>query len=407
MVKTITILDLGSFEARAILATFKGTEPPQVLGVGKIPSKGIKKGVVVDINEASQMVRHVLQIVENISGLSRGELLVAVNGTNLKSVNTKGIVAVSRADRQIMQSDVERAVRAAQVTLAAPNREIISIMPRGFSIDNEEGIRNPIGMNGIRLEVDTVIISASSPFLRNLSKAVSLSGAKPSEFIPGPLACGEALISKKQKELGTAVVDIGSDTTSIILYEDGEVLSLEVLPVGSNLITSDIAIGLRIDIDSAETIKVKYGTALPEKVRKTEVIELRSLGLEDDSRVRRVEVAEIIAARARELLAMVGRNFEKVGRRNFLPAGVVLAGGGSKLEGMVDIAKDELKLPVRLGFPEHFQGLVDEVLDPSFVKGAGLVMWRVHQETLKPSHEESSIQKIGSVFQDFFRRILP
>lgn len=407
MSQTITALDLGSFETRAVLVKFSASETPQVLGVGRRPSRGMKKGVVVDINEASQTVAAVLEMVQNSSGLKVGHSIVAVNGTHLSCVNAKGVVAVSRADKEIVQSDVDRAIKSAQATLAAPNREIISVLSRGFSIDNEEGIRNPLGMNGIRLQADTVIVSASSPFLRNLAKAVSLSGWSGSEFVPGPLAAGETLLSKKQKDLGVAVLDIGSDTMSLVIYEDGEVLHVDVISAGSSLITSDIAIGLRIDIDTAESIKVKYGTALIDQVRKTEMIELRSLGLEEDARVRRFEVTGIIEARMREMLGLVARSIEKVGKKNFLPAGVVLAGAGAKLEGLNELAKKELKLPVRLGFPENFGGLVDEVIDPGFAKVAGLAMWKVNQEQQLGTEQNHSYGKIQTFFQDLMGRLLP
>ncbi len=407
MAKTITALDLGSFETRAILIKPLSGELPQVIGVGKRPSRGIKKGLVVDINEASQTIREVLEMVATTSGDKVGELLVAVNGTNVSGMSAKGVVAVSRADREITSSDVDRAIKSAQATLASPNREIISILPRGFCIDNEEGIRNPIGMNGIRLEADTIIISASSPFLRNLSKAVTLAGQRISELVPGPLACGEGLVTKKQKDLGVAVLDIGSDTTSVVVYEDGEIFHLDILPVGSNLITSDIAIGLRIDIDSAETIKIKYGTAIAQEIRKSEIVELEALGLEEDLRIRRYEVAQIIEARTKEIVGLIGKSLEKVGRRNFLPAGVILAGGGSKLEGIVDLVKEELKLPVRLGFPEQFGGLVDEVLDPAFSKAAGLAKWKLNREEMTGEGEELYGNKVTEVLKDFFRRILP
>lgn len=407
MAQIITALDLGSFETRALLIKANPKEPPQVLGVGRHPSKGMKKGVVVDINEAAQTVAAVLEMVQNSSGLKIDHIIAAVNGTHLTCANTKGVVAVSRADKEIVQSDIERAIKSAQATLAAPNREIIAVLSRGFSIDNEEGIRNPIGMSGIRLEADTVVISASSPFLRNLSKAISLSGWNASEFVPGPLAAGETLVTKKQKDLGVALLDIGSDTVSVVVYEDGEVLHLDVLPVGSNLITSDIAIGLRIDIDTAETIKVKYGTVFTDQVRKTEMIELRSLGLEENARVRRYEVAEIIEARMREILGFVSRSLDKVGKKNFLPAGIVLVGGGAKLESITELVKKELKLPVRIGFPEQFGGLINEVIDPSFAKAAGLAMWRINQEEHGAEDENSYGQKMQSFLQDMLHRMLP
>lgn len=406
MANIITGLDVGSYEVRAVVSKLLPGEDPQIIGVAKGPSRGIKKGVIIDIHEASQAITQVLKEADSISGIHVNSVVTAINGVNLQSVATKGIIAVSRADREISQNDIERALKAAQNASLAPNREILEIVSRDFVIDNEEGIKNPIGMSGIRLEVNTVIVTAYAAFLRNLLKAIELGGCKVAQYVPGPIASAQAVISHRQRDLGVVVCDIGSDTTGVAIYEEGELLHLEVLPLGAGLITSDIAIGLRIDIDTAETIKVKYGTMLANQVRKTEMIELDNLGFGEDLRIRRQEVAEIIEARMRELLILISKMLEKTGKKNFLPAGVVLVGGGSKLEGLIPLAKEILHLPVRIGYPEQFHGLVDQVTDPFFARACGLILCRVDEE-MSILEQDNYTKKIGSSIQNFFRHLLP
>jgi len=403
---TITALDVGSHEMRAVVSKLLPEEEIQIIGVAKVPSRGVKKGVIIDIHEASQAITQVLKEAESISGTHLPHVVTGINGVNLQSIATKGIIAVSRADREISENDIERALKAAQNASLAPNREILEIISRDFVIDNEEGIKNPVGMSGIRLEVNTVIITAYAAFLRNLLKAVELGGWKVARHVPGPLASAQAVISHRQRDLGVVVCDIGSDTTGVAIYEEGELLHLEVLPVGAGLITSDIAIGLRIDIDTAETIKVKYGTMLANQVRKSEMIELDSLGFGEDLRIRRQEVAEIIEARMREMLSLISKILEKTGKKNFLPAGVVLVGGGAKLEGLVPLAKDILHLPVRIGYPEQFRGLVDQVTDPLFAKACGLILCYA-RDIKSTSRKEHYASKAGVSFQTLLRRLLP
>ncbi len=406
MGKMITALDVGSHEIRAVMIKILDKETPQVIGVARTLSRGIKKGVVIDIHEASEVIVKILKELEMISGIKPTPVITTINGVNLQSLLSKGIIAVSRADREISDSDVARSLKAAQSASLGPNREILDVIARDFTIDNEEGIKNPVGMNGVRLEANAVIMSASAASMRNLSRAIELSGSHVEQFIAGPLASAQGVISPRQKDLGVLVCDIGSDTTGIIIYEEGEVSYFEILPVGASLITSDIAIGLRIDIDTAETIKVKYGRTLSGEIRKTEMIELHSLGFGEDLRVRRQEVAEIIHARTVEILALVSKTLEKTGAKNFLPAGVVLVGGGAKLEGLISLAKDQLRLPVRIGYPENFQGLVEQIADPTFARVAGLVAWeQKHNPSL--SNRDSYMSKFGNSFQTFLNRILP
>ncbi len=406
MGKIITALDAGSHEIRAVIIKILDKEIPQVIGVARTLSRGIKKGVVIDIHEAAESIKKIIKELEATAGIKPTPIITTLNGINLQSLLSKGIIAVSRADREISDSDVGRSLKAAQSASLGPNREILDVIARDFTIDNEEGIKNPVGMNGVRLEANAVIMSASSASMRNLSKAIELSGSNVEQFIAGPLASAQGVISSRQKDLGVLVCDIGSDTTGIIIYEEGEVSYFEILPIGSSLITSDIAIGLRIDIDTAETIKVKYGRTLSGEIRKTEMIELHSLGFGEDLRVRRQEVAEIIHARTAEILSLVSKTLEKTGKKNFLPAGVVLVGGGAKLEGLISLAKDQLRLPVRVGYPENFQGLVEQITDPTFARVAGLVAWEQKHHSLL-ADKDSYISKFGNSFQTLLNRILP
>lgn len=411
----ITGLDIGSSSIRVVAASFRGLKPEdknllsgvQILGTGYSASGGVRRGIVVDIADVAGAIQQAVKEATNVAGVSLKRVVVGVNGAHLEGSPSRGVVAVSRADREITEGDVNRAVRAAEAISTAQNREILQVIARSFNIDSEKGIKNPVGMNGVRLEVDSLVITGSSPFLKNLDKALEQSGLEKGLSVPSPIASAEAVLDKKQKELGVLVLDIGAETTSLAVYEEGEIVHLKVLPIGSALITSDIAIGLRIDLDTAELIKIKYGSALSAEIRKTEVINLADLGLDEQARVRRQEVSEIIEARLGELFAMVNKELEKIGRRGFLPAGVILVGGGVKLPGLLELAKKELELPGRIGYPQGVGGLVDRVTDPAYVKAMGLVLAGLQESAKQPSFAAEKTDSFLRPIKNFFRNLLP
>lgn len=398
-------LDIGSTKSRAVVASIKPGEDLQILGPGEVESCGMRRGVVVDIGDVASIIRDTAAEARAVSGISFKKVLVGVNGAHVASQNSRGVVAVSRADREITEADVDRVVRAAEAVTTAQNREILQVIARSFNIDQEEGIKNPVGMNGVRLEVNALILTAATAFLKNLTKAVEKGGLEVEELVPGPLASAEAVIDKKQKELGVLILDFGGQTTSMAVYEEGEIAFIKVLPVGSAHITSDLAIGLRTDIDTAEKVKIQYGSCLPAEIRKTEIIDLGELGLEERIKVRRQEVAEIIEARIKEIFDLVNSELSKIDRKGLLPAGVILVGGGAKIPGLVELAKDVLMLPAQIGYPSGLKGLVDKVSDPSFAKVVGLLIWATMQEEVLAGGGKGQewLEKIGR----FFRNLLP
>lgn len=414
----ITGLDIGSSAVRVVVASYRGVKHEgkdsnqglQVIGTGFASSSGVRRGVVVDIADVASAIREAIREASNVAGVNLKRVVVGVNGAHLEGSPSQGVVAVARADREITQSDVARAIRAAEAVSTAQNREILQVVARSFNIDSEKGIKNPVGMNGVRLEVESLVVTASTPYLKNLEKAVSLSGLEIAHFVPSPIAAAEAVLDKKQKELGVLVLDIGAETTSLAVYEEGEVAYLKVIPIGSALITSDIAIGLRTDLDTAEQVKIRYGSALPDEVRKTEVINLAELGLDEPVRVRRREVAEIIEVRLREIFDLVNKELDKIGRRGFLPAGVVLVGGGVKLPGLFELAKDSLGLPARIGYPLDLKGLVDQVADPAYVKSTGLSIVGLHYILEQKGHRPESGRPASTLvasLKRFLRNFLP
>lgn len=406
MSRIYTGLDVGSHNVRAVVAQLQADDKPQVLGTGLSPAQGMRRGVVVDLNDVALAIQEAIKAAQAVSGLSIRAVSAGVNGVHIQVQESRGVVAVSRADKEIGQSDMDRAIKAAETITIPQNKEIIEVIARTFNIDNEGGIKDPIGMNGIRLEVNALLITASSPFIKNLTKAIEKAKLDVRELVAGPMASAEAVLSKRQKELGVVVIDIGAETSSMAVYEEGEVAHVRIFPVGSAHITNDIAIGLRTDLDTAEKVKVRFGSCLPEAIRKTEIIDLSEVGVGEQIHVRRQEVAEIIVCRMREVIDLVNRELEKINRKGFLPAGAILVGGGAKIPGLVELAKNELMLPVKIGYPGDLQGLVDQVADPAFAKAVGLIRLI---ESGKEGYEArgSASSGVKKKVISFFRNLLP
>lgn len=374
--KIIVGLDIGTHSIKAVVAKRRvGNERVQILGVGVAPATGIKRGVVVDIDEAATSIKNAISEAEKVSGVEVESVIVNIDGSNVVSKMSKGVVAVSRADQEISQDDIERVVRAAEAVSLPPNKEILHVIPKEFVVDGEGGIKDPQGMHGVRLELNALIIECSAPVVMNVKKCVKASGYDIDNVILSPLAAAHSTLTKRQKELGVLAVDIGSATTGLAVYEDGDVIHTQILPVGSGHITNDIAIGLRIDVDMAENIKLEYGYCVPEDVSKKDIIDLAKVGHNESLRANKKEIAEIIEARLEEIFDLVNKELKKINKQSLLPAGVVLLGGGAKLPGIVDLAKKMLKLPAHVGYPQEVDGLSDYIEDPAYATAVGLVKW--------------------------------
>jgi cell division protein FtsA len=369
-------IDIGSSNVRTVIVqSFETEELPRVIGVGVAPSAGLRKGMIVDLEEAVRAVNESVENAERSSGVAVNSAVISMGGNHINSQSSKGVIAVGRADGEVTEDDIARVINAAQAISVPPNKEIIHIIPKNYSLDDQKGIKDPLGMNGVRLEVDATIIEGSTPVIKNLTKCIEQAGIRIDDFVLAPLAAAKACLSKRQKELGVILVDIGGGTTSVVVYEENDLLHTAILPIGGSHITNDIAIGLRTSIDVAERVKIEYGNAFPSEIGKKEDINLSEIDSQEEGIVSRYHVAEIIEARLEEIFSMVNKELKTIGRDKLLPAGIVLTGGTAKLPGAVDLAKNILGLPAQTGFPIPLGGLVDKVDEPSFVTAVGLVLW--------------------------------
>lgn len=393
--KIIVGLDVGTCNIRVAVAQIREKALPQILGVGQAASAGIRKGVVVDIEETVKNIKEAIQMAERISGVKIEDVFVSIGGSHISCRSSRGVIAVSRADGEISQEDKERVISAAKAVSLQPNREILHVLPRRFVVDGQGTIKEPVGMQGVRLEVDALIVEGSTPFIKNLIKCVREADLDENGLLLSPLADSRAVLSKKQKELGVLLLDFGGGTSGLAVFEEGDIIHCQILPVGSMHITNDIAIGLRVSIETAEKIKLEYGSVLPDTIGKKEMIDLTKLG-ESEGQVSRCQVVEIIEARVSEILDLVNKELKKIDRAGLLPAGVVLVGGGAKLTGLVELTKEKLKLPVQVGMPDGLEGVAEQINDSSLATVCGLILSALSDE-IKPESEHpfAGLSQVG------------
>ncbi len=369
-------IDIGTHAVRVVQVKLdpEGGEPA-VIGAVSVPSAGLRRGVIVDLDEAVSSISTVLEKVERMTAVPVDSCLVAVGGSHIASLTSKGVIAVSKADGEVSEADVVRVIDAAQAVSIPPNREVIHVIPKAFVLDGQEGIKDPLGMTGVRLEVDTTIVHGSSPLIKNLHRVASQAGLSVEELVVSPLASAQAVLSRKQKELGVVVVDIGAGTTSVAVYEENTLLHTAILPIGGLHITNDLAIGLRTSIETAERVKVLYGHANKEAVDVHQQIDLGKIDESETEQISRLDIVDIVEARLAEIFEYVSKELKAVNRDGKLPAGVVLVGGTSNLPGIAEYAKVALRLPASLGSLQGLKTIIDKVEDPSFAAVCGLIMW--------------------------------
>lgn len=386
-------LDVGTSQIRVVVGK-KESElgTPSIIGVGEAPSQGIRRGVIVDIDEAVSAISEALEKAERMTGLTIDHAVVSVGGAQITAQESHGVVAVARADGEITESDVVRVVDASQAISIPPNREILHVIPKTFTVDGQTGIKDPVGMSGIRLEVDCQIIQGSVPFIKNLTKCILQTGLEIDDLVLAPLAAAQAVLTKKQKELGVAVIDLGGGTTGLVVFEESDLVTSNILPVGSIHVTNDLAIGLRTSVDTAERVKLAHGQAQSREVKKDLEIDLSKIDKQEEGRVSSKHVAEIIEARLEEIFDLVNKELKYIGKDGQLPAGAILTGGGAKMPGVVDLAKKQLRLPVTIGLPGSVATVLDRVDDPSFATGVGLVLW-AHEYLLGSSRTVNKFAK--------------
>lgn len=403
-------IDVGSTKIATTIGQLQ-ENGVDIIGVGFAPSNGLRKGMVVDIEETVSSISASLEEAERMSGLPINEAVVSIGGVHIQSTSSKGVIAISRQDGEISDNDILRVLDAARAVSVPPNREILHAIPRSYSIDGQIGIKDPVGMSGIRLEVDTQVISGASTSIKNLTKCLSQAGVNVTDLVFTPLASAKSLVSKRQREIGVAVIDIGGGTTNFAIFEEGDVLHAGVLPIGATHITNDIAIGLRTTIDTAEIIKIKHGTATPGKIDPDEEIDLKKIDKNEDGKANLKYISEIIEARLNEILIMIRDELRRVGRDGMLPAGVVLTGGGAKQEGIVELTKSTLRLPAQVGEISHdVSGMVDNLSDPMYSASIGLMLWGLEAGNSLSASKRGNSLKIGpalSKAKGIFKHILP
>jgi len=385
--RTVVALDVGTTKICALIAEV-GPSPDnlmRIVGVGHVPSRGIRKGVVVNVAEVAAVIAEAVQRAERTSGYEIASAYVGLSGSHINAVNSKGVIAISRGERGIRPVDVERALEAARAIDIPHNREIVHIIPRGFSVDGDAGVRDPLGMQAYRLEVEAHIVTGATSSVRNLIKCVQTTNVQIDAMVLEPLASGGAVLTDIEREMGVVLVDIGGGTTGIAIFIEGSIWHTVVLPTGGEQITNDIAIGLRTPYNTAEEIKIKYGHAQAEMVMPEEVVKIDVFGEDAQQQVPRQFLAEIIEARAGEIFEMVLKEIKRSGYDGLLPAGVVLCGGTAQLPGLKDLAREVMGLPTRIGEPENLRGLVDTLHSPAFATSVGLLQWGISHDLPQPA----------------------
>jgi cell division protein FtsA len=389
---TLTALDIGTYSIKGLCAKKDLiTGDIEILAKSQRPCFGVRNGEVVKPTQVSKTVSEIKQGLSQKAGIKIKEVLVNISGPHLFSVSSQGVVSVSRADQKISKEDIQRVLRQAQAVNLPSNKEVLDVFPKEFIIDGEGGIKEPLGLEGMRLEAKVLLCCLFSPILENLEKAVSEAGLQILEVIPSPLASSRACLTPQQKELGVLLVDIGAGTCSISVFEKGDLVDFAIFPVGSANITNDIAICLRTEISTAERIKKEFGTLKSgSKTRKKEKIKIPEKSLAFSRKFLR----NIIEARVSEIFSQVQKTLKKISGGELLPAGVVITGGGALLPGIVEFAKQKLKLPSRIGHPQ-----IKDLEDPCFSTSFGLLL------TGFDLQEEEKERRIGDTLSEKLKRI--
>lgn len=373
--KRLVGLDLGTSKVAVVIAEADDYGQLIVTGVAESPAEGLRKGVVVNIDKTVQAIQQAMIAAERMAGVRAESVVVSLAGPHINSQNSRGVIAVSRPDREIGGDDVHRVVEAARAVSIPNDRQVIHVLPRAFTVDGQEGVKDAVGMTGHRLEVETHIVTGAQTSVQNVIKCVHQAGLDVDDVVSQGLAAGEAVLNLNEVDLGVCLVDIGAGTTDVVVYNEGSALHMAVLPVGGNHVTNDIAIGLRTTLAEAEALKLSYGHTLPDIIPHEERVDVRQVGGDRIAAMPRRYLAEIIGPRMREIFQIARDEVRRSGYDGLLPAGVVVTGGGARLMGTTDAAQEVFDSSVRLGLPHGIGGLADRVCGPSYAVSVGLSKW--------------------------------
>ncbi len=408
----ISSIDIGTSKITTLLATINEDGEAHVIGVSTVPSRGLRKGQVVNIEEATSAISQSVESAERMAGSSVSKAFVSVGGNHIASINSHGVVAVAEPEKEITQSDVKRVIDAAKAVSLPQSREILHILPRGYIVDGQEGVVDPIGMSGVRLEVDTHLVTGGATAVRNLEKCVEEIGVEVNGIVFGGLASSYATLTDTEKELGVVLIDIGGGTTDVAIFVEGALSYSSVIPIGAINISKDLAAGLRVSLESAEKIKLMLSdipktpilmTAdkMLSKAKKDgegDEIDVSGLGLPEEMRFlsRKTLVEGIIKPRLNEIFTMVGLEIKRSGFGGLMPSGVVITGGGSMTVGATESARRNLAMSVHIGTPFHITGLIDEIMTPAYATSVGLLLYASQSKKVDTEGRFGGLGKMSS-----------
>lgn len=432
--RVITAIDLGTDKCTTLIATLDNeTDQLHVKGVSAVPSRGVRKSQIIDLEKAIATMTESLDAAERMAGFDVKSAYVSISGTHIQSQNSKGVVAVASPNQEITSQDVDRVIEAARAVSLPADRSIIHVIPRDFKVDSQEGIKDPVGMTGVRLESEAHIITGMTTALKNLEKCVQDLGLNVDGFVFSGLSASEVVVSETERELGVVVVDIGAGSTSLCVFVEGTLELSASLPIGARHITQDIALGCRVSLEAAEKIKIGLTSDNPKKMKPrpgetkeeftkrkklADVIDPTELGIHDsmENLSKKKIIEGIMIPRMKEIFSMVGKKLEQKKLIPVVPAGVIISGGGAETVGMEEVAKRILNLPARIGMPKEIKGLTMDIHSPSFVNSIGLLEYgRQHakKSSTRPSIQLRSLfkslfgKKFGETIGSFFKSLMP
>ncbi len=398
----IAAIDVGTTKICTIMADTDGSSMPRILGVGIVPSQGLQKGLVVNFDEAKKSIRESVRKAEQIAGYKLESAYVGVTGRHVSSVNNRGVIAITRDDRMVRPSDLRRVLEVARSVRIPNERELLHVIPRTYAVDGQEGVKNPVGMHGFRLDVETHVISAAVTSVKNLTKCIRGIGIDIDDLVLEPLASAEAVLTGEEKAQGVMLADIGGGTTDIAVFKDNSIYHTSVLPVAGYQITHDISVGLNLAFDLAESMKKKYGNVM--LVHDAKTADDRTL-TEDGHSVSYRDLSEIVRIRVEELLRLIIMELPRSDYAKLIPSGLVLTGGTANLPGIAELGCEVTRLPVRVGAPVSLYGVSDVLRNPAYATSVGLLLWKMKNQGTPSSswRPQSGLRRFVSRIFGLFR----
>ncbi len=403
---SIVSLDIGTTKIAVIISELQESGEPKIVGIGTSRSEGLKRGVVVNLEKTVESIAQAVEDAELMAGVKVHSVFAGIAGDHIRSINSRGVIAISRSGNEIVPSDVERVINAARTVALPMDREIIHVLPQEYTVDDQSGIKDPVGMSGARLEAEVHIVTGAVTSAQNIYRSVKKAGLEVCDFVLQPLASSYALLSPDEEELGVALIDLGGGTTDVAIFHDGSIRHTAVIGVGGKNVTNDIAIGLRTPVEQAEEIKKSYGCALSTLVDSDEMINVPGVAGREAKEISRSVLAAIIEPRAEEILSLVLREMKKTNYSDLLGTGVVLTGGGSLMEGMVELAEQIFDMPAKKGIPQGFTGLVEVASTPIHSTGVGLILYGLEQlkdeKSKRGSKQKGWFYRMKNLFSQYF-----